>query len=112
MTLPRCEYRVIPAPTRGRKAPGIKTPEGRFALGLEDVLNEMAREGWRYLRSDILPSEERQGLTSTATVYRSVLVFARDVADRSPLQSSVPEARTALPPEEAASSLRPVLRAD
>lgn len=112
MTLPRCEYRVIPAPTRGRKAPGVKMPEARFALGLEDVLNEMAREGWTYLRSDILPSEERQGLTSTATVYRSVLVFWRDVAPRAPLQSPVPEARTALPPEDAAASLRPVLRAD
>lgn len=73
------EYKVIPAPTRGHKAPGVKTPEARFALGLEDTLNEMARDGWRYLRSDILPSVERQGLTSTQTVYRSVLVFERDV---------------------------------
>jgi len=76
----RREYRVLPAPTRGRKAPGVKTPEGRFALGLEDVLNEMAREGWSYLRSDILPSEERQGLTSSTTVYRSVLIFTREIA--------------------------------
>lgn len=71
------EYRVIPAPTRGVKGPGIKTAEGRFALGLEDTLNEMARAGWHYLRSDILPSVERQGLTSSHTVYRSVLVFQR-----------------------------------
>ncbi len=112
MTLPRCEYRVIPAPTRGRKAQGVKTPEGRFALGLEDVLNEMARDGWSYLRSDILPSEERQGLTSTATVYRSVLVFSREIAPRAPLQASAPEVRTTLATEDAATSLRPVLRAD
>lgn len=73
------EYKVIPAPTRGRKAPGVKTNEGQFALGLEDTLNEMARDGWQYLRSDILPSVERQGLTSSHTVYRSVLVFRRDI---------------------------------
>jgi len=73
------EYKVLPAPTRGRKAAGVKTPEARFALGLEETLNDMAREGWVYLRSDILPSEERQGLTSTHTVYRSVLVFQREV---------------------------------
>jgi hypothetical protein len=84
------EYRVLPAPTRGRKAPGVKTPEGRFALGLEDMLNEMARDGWRYVRSDILPSEERQGLTSTTTVYRSVLVFERSLAPP-PLPSGPPE---------------------
>jgi len=77
---PRIEYRVVPAPVRGRKAQGVKTAEGRFALGVEDILNEMARDGWRYLRSDILPSEERHGLTSTTTVYRSVLVFERETA--------------------------------
>lgn len=83
------EYKVIPAPTRGRKEPGIKTPEGRFALGLEDTLNEMARGGWQYLRSDILPSVERQGLTSSHTVYRTVLVFQRDIRPMGP--SATPE---------------------
>ncbi|MFU8777985.1 MAG: hypothetical protein ACNA7M_10005, partial [Roseovarius sp.] len=62
-----------------RKAPGVKTPEARFALGVEDLLNDMARAGWEYLRTDILPSEERQGLTSTHTVYRSVAIFRREV---------------------------------
>lgn len=71
------EYKVIPAPTKGRKAQGIKTPEGRFALSVADVLNAQAAEGWEYLRSDILPSDERQGLTSTQTVYRTLLVFRR-----------------------------------
>lgn len=75
--MPVFEYKVIPAPTRGRKAPGVKTPEARFALGLEDLLCAMGRDGWDYLRSDILPSEERHGLTSSQTVYRSVLVFRR-----------------------------------
>jgi hypothetical protein len=70
-------YKVIPAPGKAPKVPGVKAPEARFALGLEEAINEMARKGWEYLRSDILPSEERQGLTSTQTVYRSVLVFRR-----------------------------------
>ncbi|MFB9150197.1 DUF4177 domain-containing protein [Roseovarius ramblicola] len=78
------EYRVLPAPTRGRKAPGVRTPEDRFALGIEDLLNEMARDGWRYLRSDILPGEQRRGLASTATVYRSVLVFERALVPATP----------------------------
>ncbi|SEL05894.1 hypothetical protein SAMN05443999_103197 [Roseovarius azorensis] len=76
--MPIYEYKVIPAPTRGRKAPGFKTPEARFALGLEDMLNIMGQDGWDYQRSDILPSEERQGFTSSHTVYRSVLVFRRE----------------------------------
>lgn len=71
------EYKVIPAPAKGRKGPGVKGPEGRFAHGLETTINELALEGWEYLRADILPSEERQGLTSSQTVYRSMLVFRR-----------------------------------
>lgn len=77
----RYEYKVIPAPTKGRKAPGVKRPEARFALGLEATMNEAAAQGWNYLRADILPSEERQGLTSSHTVYRSVLVFRRALAE-------------------------------
>jgi len=71
------EYRVIPAPTKGRKAQGVKGAEARFANALQEVINDHAAEGWEYQRSDILPSEERQGLTSSHTVYRSVLVFRR-----------------------------------
>ena len=96
------EYRVVPAPTRGRKAQGIKTQEGRFALGIEDILNQMARDGWRYLRSDILPSEERQGLTSTTTVYRSVLVFERALPP-----APEPDPETQPSAEEMARSLIP-----
>ena len=75
------EYRVIPAPTKGRKAQGVKGAEARFANALQEVMNDHAAEGWEYQRSDILPSEERQGLTSSHTVYRSVLVFRRPADD-------------------------------
>lgn len=71
------EYKVVPAPAKGLKAPGIKGAEARFANALEHRMNEMSAEGWEYQRADILPSEERQGLTSTQTVYRTVLVFRR-----------------------------------
>lgn len=71
------EYKVIPAPTKGQKAQGIKTPEARFAHTVEGVLNAQAAEGWDYLRSDILPSDERTGLTGTQTHYRTLLVFRR-----------------------------------
>ena len=71
------EYRILPAPSRGRKARGVRTPEARFARAVEDLLNEMARDGWRYIRSDTLPDQERRGLIATATVHRVVLVFER-----------------------------------
>lgn len=82
------EYKVLPAPTKGIKAAGVKGPAQRFAHALEAAMNEVAADGWEYHRSDILPSEERQGLTSSQTIYRSVLVFRRPltapVADLAP----------------------------
>lgn len=73
----RYEYKVVPAPAKGQKAKGIKTAEGRFALSVEAVLNTMGSSGWEYLRAELLPSEERSGLTGSTTNWRNVLVFRR-----------------------------------
>ncbi|WP_353471856.1 DUF4177 domain-containing protein [Salipiger sp. H15] len=73
------EYKVIPAPTKGEKAKAAKGPEGRFAVSMSRLLNDMAEQGWEYIRADTLPSEERSGLTSSTTVWRTLLVFRRPV---------------------------------
>lgn len=74
------EYKVVPAPGRGEKGRGLKTPADRFANALGLLMNELARDGWEYLRADTLPSEERTGLTRRTTVYHSLLVFRRPLA--------------------------------
>ncbi|SIS49638.1 hypothetical protein [Phaeovulum vinaykumarii] len=74
---PRMEYRVIPAPRQGERARGVRTGAGRFAHALESLMNEMAAEGWHYLRADTLPCDERSGLTRRTTVFHAMLVFAR-----------------------------------
>lgn len=76
------EYVAIPAPLRAEKAPGPKTPTDRYALAVTAELNRMAREGWEYLRADVLPSEERSGLTGRTTHYHNLLVFRRPLALR------------------------------
>jgi hypothetical protein len=108
------EYKVIPAPTKGQKTPGIKLPEARFANTVEGLLNAQAAGGWEYLRTDILPSDERAGLTSTQTVYRTLLIFRRakaapqDAADKAILAAqSVAEA--ASPDQPAARRREPSL---
>ncbi|WP_270729127.1 DUF4177 domain-containing protein [Shimia sp. Alg240-R146] len=75
------EYKVVPAPSKGQKARGVRSSEGRFANALEAAMNTLAADGWEFLRTETLPSEERSGLTSTATKYRSVMVFRRPRAD-------------------------------
>ena len=71
------EYKVVPAPVRGIKAPGVKSNEDRFALALETAINEAAADGWEYIRADTLPCEQRDGLISKTTVYQNMLVFRR-----------------------------------
>jgi hypothetical protein len=73
----RFEFKVVPAPRRGEKARGIKTTEERFAYSLTQVLNEMARDGWDYVRADALPCDERVGLTGSKTSFQNMLVFRR-----------------------------------
>jgi len=79
--MPRFEYKVVPAPSRGIKAKGVKRAEDRFALALATVMNEHGAEGWDYIRADILPAEERSGLTSKQTVYHNMLIFRRELAE-------------------------------
>ncbi|NOE34710.1 MULTISPECIES: DUF4177 domain-containing protein [unclassified Ruegeria] len=88
----RYEYKVIPAPQKGVKAKGVKTAEGRFAVSVEQVLNQMGQDGWEYQRAELLPSEERAGLTGSTTNWRNVLVFRRVVEE----DVDAPEIGTAL----------------
>lgn len=113
------EYKVVPAPTRGQKAKGLKTPADRFANALGVVINEMAAEGWEYLRADTLPAEERHGLTGRSTVFQNMLIFRRTTeAESATIPESVVDAPAASddaeaatqPPKLSASSDTPVAK--
>ncbi|KIC49191.1 hypothetical protein [Tateyamaria sp. ANG-S1] len=83
------EYKVMPAPTKGQKAKGIKSAEARFAFALETLMNDMGREGWEFQRAETLPSIERSGLTGSTTEWRNMLVFRRPVNE--PMDDFEPE---------------------
>lgn len=78
--MPRYEYKVVPAPSKGQKIKGVKTAEARFALAVEQVMNDLAEQGWEYQRTELLPSDERSGLTGKAVNWRNVMVFRREMA--------------------------------
>ncbi len=71
------EYKVVAAPVRGLKGKGIKGTQARFANALQTVMNDLAKDGWEYQRTDTLPLEERQGLTGKSTTFQNMLVFRR-----------------------------------
>lgn len=75
--MPHYEFKVIPAPRRGEKVRGVKSTEDRYALTLTNVMNELGREGWDYVRADTLPVDERVGFTGSKTTYQNMLVFRR-----------------------------------
>lgn len=79
------EYKAVPAPNTGTKAKGVKTTEDRFALSLTDTLNEMAEDGWEYVRAETLPCMERKGLTGSQQTYQNMLIFRRLNAAAMPL---------------------------
>ncbi|WP_373635325.1 DUF4177 domain-containing protein [Yoonia sp. SS1-5] len=85
------EYKVVPAPTRGLKAKGVKTPEDRFAHALATVMNELAADGWEYQRTDTLPAEQREGFMSKTTVFQNMLVFRRAKTAAAAVETPVAE---------------------
>lgn len=100
----RYEYKVVPAPRKAVKVRGAKTTEDRFAVMLEELMNQLGAQGWDYVRSDTLPVEERQGLTGRATTYQSMLIFRRAVESAMTQPTAVPAtaAPAPVPPAPAA----------
>lgn len=85
------EYKVVPAPTKGLKARGVKTSADRFAHALQTTMNALGVDGWEYQRTDTLPCEEREGLMGKTTVFQNMLVFRRalTIAEETPVQDPV-----------------------
>lgn len=81
----RFEYKVIAAPDRPAKAKGVRGTQARFAHALAEAMNQMAAEGWEYVRAETLPCEERTGLSSKTVNYQNMLVFRRALAEQTTL---------------------------
>jgi hypothetical protein len=76
------DYKVIPAPRRLKKVKGIRDTPELFAHTLTDTINEMAREGWEYIRAEQLSAEEPHGWFRRSTeVVQTVMIFRRERSD-------------------------------
>ncbi|MFT4014539.1 MAG: DUF4177 domain-containing protein [Paracoccus sp. (in: a-proteobacteria)] len=94
----RYEYIAIPAPARGEKTKSAKAGIDRFAATLTDTLNQMADDGWNYVRAETLPAEERSGLTGRSTVYHNLLIFRRALVAEAADHAHLQPAREVAPP--------------
>jgi hypothetical protein len=97
------EYKVVPAPRRAKRVRGVKGAEELFALTLTDAINEVARQGWEYVRAEHLPAEAPGGwFRSGAAGEQTVLVFRRDRESLGPRLAAVRADHDAGAPAEAA----------
>jgi hypothetical protein len=72
------DYKVVPAPRRARKIKGVRSSEDLFALTLTEAINEVARQGWEYLRAEHMPAVASRGwLRSAVAEELTLLVFRR-----------------------------------
>jgi hypothetical protein len=72
------EYKCVGGPERPKRQRGISRSE-RVALAMQEIIRAEAVDGWEYLRTDLVPVEEKAGLFSrTHEVHRAVLVFRRE----------------------------------
>ena len=99
-TPPMHEYLVVPAPRRAPKIKGVRDAAERFAVAVAEVMNEAAREGWEYLRTDSLPLEARSGWLGGRTVtVQELLVFRRPLEAEEPVAEPAPTFARTTPPE-------------
>jgi hypothetical protein len=109
------EYKVIPAPRRGKRIKGAKGNGGRFAATMETTLNELGADGWEFVRAETLPVDERHGvMRKKVEEYHNILVFRRAVTIEEDSAEETPTHRpffVAPPIQPAAPKLGPATEA-
>lgn len=94
------DYKVVPAPRRSKKTKGVREPADLFALTLTEAINEHARAGWEYVRSESIATEIPGGFMRRAREHTVVvLVFRRHRESLGPRLESQHHARPT-PPEQ------------
>lgn len=73
------EYKVVAAPRKTKSFRGVRSHEDQFAAVLAEMMNELAKDDWEYLRAESLPCEEKTGLTSRVVSYQNMLIFRRRI---------------------------------
>lgn len=98
------EYKCVGAPERARRKKGAKTRTDRVALAMQEAIAQEATDGWEYLRTDLIPIEERSGMFGrTHEVHRAVMVFRRSLVRE---RAQEPELSAPQHPARAEESIR------
>ncbi|MCV2863650.1 DUF4177 domain-containing protein [Defluviimonas sp. WL0075] len=99
----RYEYKAVPLPEKGEKAPGARTADERYAHAIVQMMNRLGRDGWDYVRSDTFTREDKVGLARrSVTVHQTLMIFRRplvETAATAPSEAARPSISATRAPE-------------
>jgi len=96
------EYKCVGAPERPKRKRGAKSRSDRVAVAMQEIIDAEAVDGWEYLRTDLVPVEEKSGLFGrTQEVHRAILVFHRGHAKAQPVVMPTPRTQSQAQPQAA-----------
>ncbi len=72
------EFRAVPCPQRAQRSTKLPKGADAFAETLNSAINDLAVEGWDYVRTDTVEVKTRR-LLSRRKENRSFLVFRREI---------------------------------
>jgi hypothetical protein len=85
------DYKVVAAPKYARRVKGVRGPAELFAMTLAETINEVARQGWEYLRAETMAAESPRGWFRRAVATEhTVLIFRRPRENLSPRLTGAP----------------------
>ena len=73
----RYEYQVVKAPTKSIKFKGLKKTDDAFALTLMEGMNGLARDGWQFVRTEIMVEQRRSVLGNNTRLEHDYMVYRR-----------------------------------
>ncbi|SDZ09487.1 hypothetical protein SAMN05444004_10613 [Jannaschia faecimaris] len=71
------EYEVIPAPTKAKRVAGLIKENERVAHEISELFNDMAIDGWEYVRADTISIDDVTGISGNIPKAHTLLVFRR-----------------------------------
>ncbi|MFW5654989.1 MAG: DUF4177 domain-containing protein, partial [Roseicyclus sp.] len=73
------EYKVVPAPTTGRRRQRRVDGLDRYASTISDIMTELGLDGWDFIGAETLRERRRRFLILICDVERTLMIFRRAV---------------------------------
>jgi hypothetical protein len=74
------EYKVVPAPTVGRRRQRRVDGLDKYASTVADMMTELGLEGWDFVGAELLRERRRRFLILICDVERTLMIFRRVAA--------------------------------